>query len=475
MASLAAVGLLALVGTVGCGNQYRPVVNPVTPTGPAAQPSAYAIVLSQPNMPTTGAIPLGKCSDASSTYSATQGVTTVVDFSGDSIMAQALVGIGPLTFALDASGFSAYVPHADCTLDTVPISNSLQTKNVQSSTLLTDPDPIPINVLPISGGIYVVQKDRKDAIAWMSGTAPPSLKQEIAIDPIPINMTGIPLGQRIYSISQGNSDNGTQPKWGDCDNPSSVTTYGVADSIEVATNTVSNRITVGACPVYGLTSADGKRTFILNRGSGTVTVINSQLNTLDRTISVGAGPVFADLYTTSNLLVTANYDSGTVSIIDVSLDVYGNDSSTFGNVLKTVQVGTHPAAVTILQNGSKAYVANKGTICSDTDTSCTQDGTVSVVNLTSFTVDKTISIGGSPRSIASIYNYPTGKVYVSGQTGSTSPYLTVIRTDTDVVSTTLQMQGNIVDVHVTAQYPGSGTTASQNLQSQSHSMGSGVP
>lgn len=467
MASLATLGLLALAGTVGCGNQYRPVVNPVTPTGPAAQPSAYAVVLSQPSMPATGALPLDNCEVAASTYSSTQGITTVVDFSGDSIMAQAQIGIGPLTFALDASGSSAYVPNADCTLNTVPISTQLQTKNVQSSTLLSE--PIPINVLPISGGIYVVQKNRQDAIAWMSGTAPPSLKQEIAVAPVPINMTGIPTGQRVYAISQGSST-GSSPKWGDCDTPSSVTANGEADSIEVATNTVSSQIPLGICPVYGLTSADGKRTFILNRGSGTITVINSQLNTLDRTITVGAGPVFADLYTTANLLVTANYDSGTVSIIDVTLDNYGNDASTFGNVLKTVSLGTHPAAVTILQNGSKAYVANK------------EEGTVSVIDLSSFTVEKTISVGGNPRSIVSIYNYPTGKVYVSGQTGSTSPYLTVIRTDTDVVSTTLQMQGNIVDVHTTAQYPGSASTggtssstSAQNLQNQSHSMGSGAP
>ena len=104
------------------------------------------------------------------------------------------------------------------------------------------------------------------------------------------------------------------------------------------------------------------------------------------------------------MLVVSNYDNNTVSVIDVSLDVYGNDSPNFGKVLATVPVGMKPAAVTVLQDGSRAYTANQG------------DGTVTVVNLTNFTAQKTIPLGmGSPnpRTIVSTYNYPSGKVYVS--------------------------------------------------------------
>jgi DNA-binding beta-propeller fold protein YncE len=57
-------------------------------------------------------------------------------------------------------------------------------------------------------------------------------------------------------------------------------------------------------------------------------------------------------------LVIANYDGGTISIIDVSLDEWGNDSSTFGTTF-TVPVGKNPASVTVLYDGSRAYTANQ--------------------------------------------------------------------------------------------------------------------
>ena len=214
---------------------------------------------------------------------------------------------------------------------------------------------------------------------------------------------------------------------------------------------------------------DTYRTFIANRGSGTITVINSQLNALDSanpTITVGGGPVYMDYYRQGQLLVTANYDSNTISIIDVSLDIYGNDSATFGKVLKTIPVGLHPVEVAVLQDGSRVYVANQGDIAAGTP------GSISVVSLTNYTVQKTISLTSNPHAIAAVYNYPIGKVYVASQN---SPYLTVIRTDTDIVSATPEMQGNIVDMHVSTQYPGQSTAGSQNYQTESRSVGSGAP
>ena len=56
----------------------------------------------------------------------------------------------------------------------------------------------------------------------------------------------------------------------------------------------------------------------------------------------------------------------------------------------------------------------------------------------------------------------------------TSPNVIVIRTDTDVVSDTLRMQGNVVDLHTTSQYAGS-TTQGGNGITQSRSYGSGAP
>jgi hypothetical protein len=87
-------------------------------------------------------------------------------------------------------------------------------------------------------------------------------------------------------------------------------------------------------------------------------------------------------------------------------------------------------------------------------------------------VEQTIALTSNPHSIESIYNYPIGKVYVASQN---SPYLTVIRTDTDIVSATPEMPGNIVDMHVNSQYPGNSTTGAINYQTESRSVGSGAP
>ncbi|HYK34477.1 YncE family protein [Alloacidobacterium sp.] len=466
--------LLALAGVCGCGNQYRPVVTPITPTGPAPQPQSFVVAFSQPGL-TQG----GVSSPCPGTPYSQPGVVTLVDFSGDNVMALATVGTGPLTFALDSTGSTAYSTNCDGTVSTIPISTTLQTKNVLTTTLPENPggvSTLPTNLLATTAGQYVVEQNRT-AVGAMTGS-PTSLKQEIAVAPSLVNVIGSSGAQYVYAVSQGNSTSGSGVTWGQCDPNSgaAVTTNGEADGIQVSTNTVNSRLPLGICPVYGLMTADGRRAFVLNRGSGTITVIDSSKNALDTdspsqymtnaTISVGKGPVYADLYTPASLLVTANYDDDSISIISVPINgpVEGfTDTPNFGQVLATVKLkpGSHPAAVTILQDGSRAYVADEG------------DGTVTVVNLSSFTVESVIPVNGHPRSIASTFNAPIGKVYTVAQD---SPYLTVIRTDTDIVTSSILLQGNGVDVHTTTQYAGtSSATTLGNSVTQSRSVGSGAP
>ncbi len=435
-------GALLLLAA-GCGNPYRPVVNPVRPTGPSPAPTAYAVAITQPS----GAAP---------------GIITILDFSGDTVLAQAAGGDLPLDFALDGTGSTAYTIDRDGSLSVVPIVTTLQTKLVGTSTLSATANPI--NTLVGSAVLYVVD-ETADQVDVLTGT-PPGLKQAIQFPLGLINIAGRSASTRFYGISQN-----VGPTV--CATPGTVTTAGVASALEAATNTISATIPVGVCPVYGLQSADGLRDFVLNRGSGTVTVIDAQKNTLDTqvnatsglsnaTITLPAGPVYAELYDTTSQLVTANYDSNTISIIDVSTDAFDNDAPQFGTV-HNVTVGNGPSSVTVLQDGSRAYVANS------------KDGTVSVVNLSSYAVEKTITLPlnqdgttAHPRMVASSYNYPTGKIYVSS---ADSENLVILRTDTDTVNTTLQLQGDIIDTRVTRQNA-DGTT---QINNNSYSPGNGVP
>ncbi len=458
---LPVVGISVLLA--GCGETYRPVVTPVAVTGPAPQPQSYAVV-------------------TTSSGSGSPGLANIFDASGDTLLAQALLGNGPVAITMNSSGTSVTTTNTDGTVNTYSPSTTLETKNIQSSTLLQPAQPV--NLLSTGSTLYITEPN-VPAVAVLTNNSSGvyQLTQELAVPASPINVAGNANASRVYSITQDNGSNAVA--FGDCETPSQVTAPGQVQSIETSTVTISRTLPVGICPVYGIGSRDNNRVFILNRGSGTVTVINSQLNELDTTAGLQnfdpatgtltlpppagvsaagftAGPVFADYYAPASQLVTANYDSNTITIINTSLDQYGNDSSLFGQAV-TVPVGNGPDTLSILRDGSRVYVANQ------------KDSTVTVVSLTNFKVLATIPITGHPISMASTFSTPYGQVYVLA---SDQPYMTVIRTDTDKVAASIQLDGTGVDVHTSAQSVGANSATSgtvTNAINVSHAPGSGSP
>jgi len=436
----------------GCGNSYRPVITPINPTGPAAQPTSYAVVISSPSVNAAG-------------------VATVIDYSGDSILTQAPIGPNPFAFTLDSNGSNGYTANSDHTLTNFQVSAAQpQEKNIYYSTLPATAQTV--GLFSPTAGLWASDLFQNEInVLAINGTAE-AFKLAIPVATTPVAVVGLgSLGQNIYSISQN------LPFGVTCNNaPTSVSQVGEADSLEVATFTISARIPLGKCPVYGVASPDGRRVYVLNRGSDTITVINSQNNSLDQctpftnqngqlvtchpslplSTSAGltgtnapavAGPVYAEYIPATQELVVSDYDGGTISLIDVSLDQYGNDSQTFGTTF-TIPVGHNPASVTVLADGSRAYTADQA------------DGTVHVVNLTSHTVEKTLAVSGHPRTVVSTSNSLYGKVYVASPD---STFLTIIRTDQDIVDTTVLIEGNIVDVRVTTQ---NGTRGNSNISSR---------
>jgi hypothetical protein len=166
-----------------------------------------------------------------------------------------------------------------------------------------------------------------------------------------------------------------------------------------------------------------------------------------------AGPVYAEYIPATQQLVVADYDGGAISLIDVSLDQYGNDSQTFGATF-TIPVGKNPASVTALADGSRAYTADQGG-------PTTQNGTVTIVNLTSHTVKSTLNVSGHPRTVVSTSNSLFGKVYVAAP--DSNDILTIIRTDLDIVDTTVLIEGKIIDVRTTSQ---NGSRGNANITSR---------
>lgn len=478
----AGIAVAASMAIAGCGSNYRPVVTPINPSGPPQQPSGNAIVVSVPS-------------------ATANGIATVIDYAGDTVMATAPVGPAPLTFSLDETGSTGYTVNSDGTLTNFPATQQLQEKNITFSTLPTTASTV--GLFSPSAGLWVA--DLTGNVVDVLTGSPGTFKLSIPVAATPTTIVGPALpGQHNYSISLNNSSTptGSGITYQDmtCNTaPGSVSQTGEADSLEAASFTVSARIPLGKCPVFGIESADGKRLFVLNRGSDTVTVINSQNNTLDSCVpftnqngqlvtchptlplSLGAvtatgitppngttgmtataGPVDANYNQATGQLIVSNYDGGTISVIDVSLDQYGNDSQTFGTTY-TIKVGNSatpkPASVTVLPDGSRAYTANQN--------DGAQNGTVSIVNLSSHTLVKTLTVVGHPRTVASTANSLYGKVYAASPD---SPYLTILRTDQDIIDTTVLVQGNVLDVRTSTQ-----TGATGNSVINSRRPGAGLP
>jgi YVTN family beta-propeller protein len=425
----AAASLAALLVATGCGNTYRPVVTAINPVGPAAQPQRFVVAISDPG----GGLP---------------GLATIVDFSGDTVLITANVGVAPYYFITNAGFTTGYTLNGEGTMSSFDISNQLQTRDVVQTTLLTG--AAPTSVFADATSVYVTQAGtagvKAPAVAQLTGT-PPALKQELPIATgfKPVYVAGTSGAARQYVVNQNTAGG-----------------VGQVAAIDTASSTITATLAVGANPVYGVMTSDGKRAFIMNQGDGTVTVINSQANLIDSVpspavnpIPVGTSPVWADLAPTRNELVVANsgngITSGSVSVISIPLcsvaALPGNpncdpnnpiDANGFGQVLATVPVGVNPQMVAVLQDGSRAYVVNKA------------DSTVSVVDLNSNTVRATIPVPATvhPNFIVAINGTPTGKVYV---TSPESSNMTIIRTDTDIVETTIPLQGK--GVQVRAQLP----------------------
>ena len=467
-AALAAAVLMA-----GCGNNYRPVVAPINSNGPPAQPSSYAVVVT-------------------STGPSTPGVGALIDYAGDSILAEAPLGVGagPISMTIDEGGFTGYTVNRDGTITNFPLTPAqLQPRNLTSTTLPSA--ALPVNTFAPSTGMWI--SDLNGNVADIFKNSPETFQLSVPVGsatiaaPTPTFIAGSPTntGQRNYVVSEGFTDATGLA----CNNsPATAPANGVVTPIEIATFTADVPIVLdpanptnspagsmnARCPVFAVQSPDLQRFFVLNRGSDTITVINSQTNSLDNQcpppsgcvnqngqtyfthpilplsttavaatgvtppngttgMTTTAGPIFAEYNQATQQIVVANYDGGTISVIDVSLDEYGNDSTTFGTTY-TIPVGANPASVTVLYDGTRAYTANQ------------TDGTVTVVNLSSHSVEKTLTVVGHPRTVVSTENSLFGKIYVASPD---SPFLTILESNTDLVDTTLLMEGNIMDVRVT--------------------------
>ena len=141
----------------------------------------------------------------------------------------------------------------------------------------------------------------------------------------------------------------------------------------------ANQIKVQDNPSRVAFSSDGTFAYVANRGSKTISVIDTTKRQVAATISVGAYPTAIAISRTTSKAYVTNRDDGTVSVINTKTNTVEGEPIT---------VGTSPVDIVLAPDDLTAYVVNRNS------------STISVINTQSRAVIKTISTAAGPNRIA---------------------------------------------------------------------------
>lgn len=371
--------LLAAAG-ISCGDTFRPVALPIPAPTPNPEPSQFVDALSFNGAPNPGTV-------------------SRIDVSGDSVSSAFTTGVAPVHAAWLPNGTAIYV--ANLGEDTVSASSTI---NPTAAVTISLPQLCSGSACSASLPVFVASTENARMYVANSGngtvavinTGSNAVIAEVAVDPAfagnppspnsaakPVALAELPNGpnvknsQKIYSVNNGNS---------------SVTSISTLDDTVLAT------IPIGARPIWAVASSDGADLYVLDT-NGIISVIDTLADAVVATTPVGAGANFMFLDPVRNRLFVTNPTAATVSIFDVSAKVLTPHT---GSPMKiTPAAGSScasapvPASVTVLGDGTKAYVAS---FQADTGGSvCTQ---ATVINSDAGTVSSVIPLAVGPNNTA---------------------------------------------------------------------------
>jgi DNA-binding beta-propeller fold protein YncE len=370
---------------LGCGDQYRPVANPIIGPGGQPQPIHYAYVVN--NNPT------GNSS------------TTQINVSGDTVTQVQTTGLGS-NFASFPSNSAGALFVTNGGNDSVSEFSVTLTGVVTTVNLPVGSHPVAIT--STAGAVMYVLNSGPNTVCPSTGsistlsTATLTVNSTVCVGVNPIAMVQVPGGGRIFEINQGDN---------------SVGVFDPSSQQVVAEFTTAAGL--GLNPVFLAASADGAYVFVVTQGDGinpgALNIISTSNFSVLPSVPLGVKPGFAFFDPTLVRLYVTNSGSNTVSVFDAS-NINVNNSPAMP-LLGTTTVGVNPVSVTALPNGTRFFVANGGS------------DTVTDASATSFAALNTIPLptGSTPVWIAS---EPTStKVYVANQS-STS----VIQTVNDAIA-----------------------------------------
>ena len=384
------LAVFLLVIELGCGDQYRPVANPVISPGGQPQAAHFAWVL---NYNPAGA-----------------GTTTQIDVSGDTNTAVNTMGIGSVAEAFPVNSLALFVANsgADSVSEYLPtLAGGITTIN-----LLPGSHPVALSSAQ-NTAMYVVNSGSNSACP-STGSLSVIKNTTLAVTSTacvglnPIALAQAPPSGYVYVINQGDNQGA-----------GSVSVFNPAGPSIAGTITAANGL--GPNPISVTASLDGNWIFVVTQGDSVtpsaLDIISSTGTTVAASVPLGAGPTFSLIDKNLNRLYVVNTGDNTVSVFDSS-NVNPSNSPPI-NLLGTASVGTMPIGLTPLANGTLFYVLNSGS------------NNVTVVSANSFIAQATVALpsGADPVFIAS--DPSSSKVYVAdkglGQT-------TIIQTSNNTIT-----------------------------------------
>ncbi|MFB3813892.1 MAG: YncE family protein [Terriglobales bacterium] len=392
----AAAGLLIVLVWAGCGDTFRPVVNPINRPGGDPQALELAFVLYE-GVP----LPSGTCAGElpPNDQPPCPGAVQTIDVTGDSNINTRFVGRTPVYLTL-ISGTQVYtVNRADESLSSFfPLSGAA------TSTISLPAGAAPSFLAGGGIGLYVANSGL-NSVSVVS----PSQNALLTTVPVGANPVAVAVSPDNKKVYVANRDG------------NSVSVINTAD------NTVAATISVGTAPVFVVPNSKLNFVYVLNQGSGSLSVIDNSNDTVAATVDLpgAAGSNFMAYDSQSQRLYVTNPGSQSVTVLDASQNT--------PVVLKTVTDArlSNPRAVAPLPDGTRAYVVDAGST-----TGCAGEadmGRVLEIATSNNTVSRCITVGKAPVWIAA--SGDSNKVLVPHQAATISNGTVTIPIGTTIVQT----------------------------------------
>ena len=341
-----AVAVLFLI-CVSCGETYRPVANPVIPNQPTPAFTHIVTVLSDNGANNPGA-------------------SSTLDVSGDTVLAQARVGLGPMYAAL-MPGPRVYV--ANSLDDTVSVFNAGSATPVITVSLpscATPPCSMPVFVGSTETASVYVANSKSGTVSAIT-TLNNVVTNTITVGTNPVALAETPDQLKVYVANQGSNGGG-----------GSVTAINTVDKSVVVNPPLAGFGWVS--PVWVVARSDSQKVYVLDQGSGLVAVIDTGLDAVVNSVPVGVGANFMVYDPKLNRIYVVNPAANTVTALDASSDTLPARSISVAD----------PKSVAALPDGTRFYVSS-ASVSGGTVTS-----KVTVINAADFSVRRTIPLTSVP-------------------------------------------------------------------------------